>query len=127
MFKVFYIGLLLVMITLFSCKNPTANVAQVKQDSTHSCMKVPSRFGEPVNATDRLVSGDTSTKGMVFIPGGTFDMGGDNKPPHRNSLPVQPGNFLFLLYCFPALPGVSSRHLLPNSTIVCNRLNQRVR
>jgi formylglycine-generating enzyme required for sulfatase activity len=41
-------------------------------------MKVPARFAGDSNATTIQFNGDTSVAGMVLIPGGTFDMGGDN-------------------------------------------------
>lgn len=42
-------------------------------------MRVPSRFGAGDSAAQQIAaSGDTSTAGMVYLPGGSFDMGGDN-------------------------------------------------
>lgn len=47
-------------------------------DTAHSCMKTPARFGAPVTDTITTRNADTSYTGMALIPGGRFDMGGDN-------------------------------------------------
>ena len=70
-----------------SCKNEKADVETTKQDSTHSCMSVPSRFGENASTENISFSGDTSVQGMVLIPGGTYDMGGDNKQASADEYP----------------------------------------
>jgi len=62
-----------------SCKQQEKKIADAKTDSTHECMKVPQRFASTDSGTAGIQpSGDSSTAGMVYIPGGTFDMGGDN-------------------------------------------------
>lgn len=61
------------------CKQQEKKIADAKTDSTHECMKVPQRFATTDSGTAGIKpSGDSSTAGMVYIPGGTFDMGGDN-------------------------------------------------
>lgn len=55
-------------------------------DSVHTCMAVPQRFA----AQDSLNfqgSGDTTLQGMVLIPGGTFEMGGDNEQASADEFP----------------------------------------
>lgn len=75
-----YYSVVFVALLFFSCNNqkskPTAIAA--KNDSATSCMMVPARFAAtPVDSSLKF-NGDTSVKGMVFIKGGTFMMGGDN-------------------------------------------------
>jgi len=61
------------------CKQQEKKIADVKTDSSHECMKVPQRFATTDSGTAGIQpSGDSSTAGMVYIPGGTFEMGGDN-------------------------------------------------
>ncbi|WP_253271548.1 formylglycine-generating enzyme family protein [Flavihumibacter sp. ZG627] len=56
-------------------------------DSVHSCMQVPSRFG--IITTDSLPSGnqDNPYAGMVLIPAGSFEMGGDNEQASADEYP----------------------------------------
>lgn len=69
-----------VAITNYSCKtNSTKVQVQKENDSITSCMQVPSRFGNGPDTAGVTFGGDTSVKGMVFIPGGTFEMGADNE------------------------------------------------
>lgn len=77
---------------LIGCNNATStkeqNTLAVNEadTSTSCCMKVPSRFG--VQASDSIAfSGDTSTAGMVLIPGGTYEMGGDNSQASADEYP----------------------------------------
>ncbi len=75
-----YIFLFLLVNSFFGCNNNAKKSASAveKKDSAASCMMVPSRFANAV--IDSLqFNGDTSVTGMVFIKGGTFMMGGDNK------------------------------------------------
>jgi sulfatase modifying factor 1 len=75
--RIFFAGALMIMI--LSCKNKSDKTATtINQDSLHSCMSVPPRFGDNANKDSIIASGDTSTAGMKYIPGGTFAMGGDN-------------------------------------------------
>lgn len=77
----------IILVTGFlSCKNNNKQTIAAKQDSTHSCMKVPSRFGTG-DSSNISFSGDTSYTGMVLIPGRTFDMGGDNDQAAQDEYP----------------------------------------
>jgi len=51
-------------------------------------MKVPDRFSSNDSASQNFnVSGDTSVNGMVLIPGGVFEMGGDNQQASADEYP----------------------------------------
>ena len=70
-------------VTLVAAQNAT------KIDTLPSCcMKIPSRFS--TNTHDSLHFHHTAEKsinGMVLIPGGTFNMGGDNEQADRDEFP----------------------------------------
>ncbi len=52
----------------------------------HNCMQVPQRFVS--DASSRVETGiDTSVAGMVLIPGGVFEMGGDNEQAMPDEFP----------------------------------------
>ncbi|HEX2630415.1 MAG TPA: formylglycine-generating enzyme family protein, partial [Chitinophagaceae bacterium] len=53
----------------------------------HSCMSVPSRFGMDTTGSSITFNGDTSVDGMVLIPAGEFEMGGDNQQADPDELP----------------------------------------
>jgi len=80
--KYFLVKMMIMMAIVSSsigCKQQEKKIADAKTDSAHECMKVPQRFATSDSGTTNIQpSGDSSTAGMVFIPGGTFDMGGDN-------------------------------------------------
>lgn len=60
----------------------------VNQKETTSCMKLPDRFGGTGDSSTVIgFSGDSSTKGMVYIPGGEFMMGGDNDQASADEYP----------------------------------------
>jgi formylglycine-generating enzyme required for sulfatase activity len=69
----------------------TTAVAQVptKTDTLPSCcMKIPSRFSTNTHDSVRFhLTAEKSTNGMVLIPGGTFNMGGDNDQADRDEFP----------------------------------------
>ena len=65
------------LLGIISCTSPNEKVLSEK-DST-SCMKTPSRFASLSDTTTINYNGDSSTAGMILIPGGTFDMGADNE------------------------------------------------
>ncbi len=72
---------------LFSCNDPKENAAaQPNADSAHSCMQAPARFAASTD-TALSVHADTSTAGMVYIPGGSFMMGGDNSQASADEYP----------------------------------------
>ncbi len=82
--KGIYLSVLCSICLFCSCSdNQSADEAQAKKDSAHYCINVPNRFAGNPDSNSIIFSGDTSLTGMVLIPGGIFDMGGDN--------PVQPG------------------------------------
>ena len=76
-----------VVIVLTSCDNSTNSNVQAVQDSIHSCMAVPPRFASDTSSPTIKFNGDTSTIGMVFIRGATFDMGGDNDQASADEYP----------------------------------------
>jgi formylglycine-generating enzyme len=80
--------LIFLLFVFIACNNHQNNNVAVVKDSAHSCMNVPSRFA----ATDSLaqniiVSNDTSNSGMILIPAGTFNMGGDNNQASPDEYP----------------------------------------
>jgi len=79
----------LVILIQTSCKDKSGNNSLVsnEEDSIHSCMAVPSRFAVDSSSGAVTFSGDTSTAGMVYIPGGVFDMGGDNEQADPDEFP----------------------------------------
>lgn len=48
-------------------------------DSIHSCMQVPSRFGAQHGDSITARAADTTHAGMILVPAGSFEMGGDNE------------------------------------------------
>ena len=56
------------------------------RDSVHVCMQVPQRFGMSDDTSIKFNS-DTSLRNMVLIPGGSFDMGGDNDQADKDEYP----------------------------------------
>ena len=75
--------------TFLACNNNSKKNDSVtgNKDTSTSCMMVPSRFGNASVDSSLKFSGDTSTKGMVFIKGGTFMMGGDNSQAGADEYP----------------------------------------
>jgi formylglycine-generating enzyme len=78
---------ILLLQTLYACNNGADTASENKNDSLHSCMNVPSRFGADTNANNIAFSGDTSVAGMVLIPAGVFDMGADSKQADPDEYP----------------------------------------
>jgi len=72
-----------------ACNNGDSTVATTShEDSAVSCMSVPSRFGNLTANTDSIqFSGDSSHTGMLRIPGGVFEMGGDNNQASPDEYP----------------------------------------
>jgi formylglycine-generating enzyme required for sulfatase activity len=65
------------LIILNSCKNPTYDSSS---NGAHTlCVAIPTRYASGSGLDHIKFNGDTSTIGMVLIPGGSFDMGGDNE------------------------------------------------
>jgi formylglycine-generating enzyme len=78
--------------TFFACacnnqKSTATDEHAGHNDTGHSCMNVPSRFGTDTSANGVQFSGDTSVAGMVLIPGGSFDMGADNQQADPDEYP----------------------------------------
>jgi formylglycine-generating enzyme required for sulfatase activity len=80
---------LLIALLLFSCnnQNKTPAMLQAKNDSAASCMMVPARFSAASADSSLKFNGDTSVRGMVFIKGGAFMMGGDNSQASADEYP----------------------------------------
>jgi formylglycine-generating enzyme len=73
-----------------ACTNQqtTTTAGQTAQkDSIHSCMDVPSRFTTDSLASGIQFGGDTSVAGMILIPGGIFEMGGDSEQASADEYP----------------------------------------
>lgn len=83
-----YLGFLFLSVIINACNNQKNKVLSKKED-TISCMSVPSRFASAIDTTNSSIkfNGDSATRGMMFIPGGTFDMGGDNKQASQDEFP----------------------------------------
>lgn len=77
----------LILLILTSCKD-TENKAEneSRSDSSMGCMSMPARFTGR-DSSQIVPSGDTSTKGMVLIPGGHFMMGADNNQAYDDEYP----------------------------------------
>jgi formylglycine-generating enzyme required for sulfatase activity len=89
------ISVIFLMLILF-INNPYTIVAQTiikKKGATKSCCTatIPNRFGVKTksNSKEKLITNTptTSPMGMVWIPGGTFAMGGDNEQARQGELP----------------------------------------
>lgn len=71
----------------FSCSNNSTVTTETHTDSAHTCMQVPTRFGDQNIDSTISSNGDTSISGMVFIPGGDFMMGADNSQASNDEYP----------------------------------------
>ncbi len=70
----------------FSCekKKTPKEILKAKVDSAHACIKIPNRY----SSTDSLSNYKlTIVDGMSLVPGGTFDMGGDNDEAAQDEYP----------------------------------------
>jgi formylglycine-generating enzyme len=65
-------------ILLISCNNNVQQTVTSHVDSLHGCMQVPERFAQSEVSININTGTDTSTLGMVYVPGGDFEMGADN-------------------------------------------------
>lgn len=81
-------GVCILIFLLSNCNNNTDNINEksAKKDSAHTCMDVPQRFAGS-DSDNIQASGNTSLAGMVLIPGGTFNMGGDNEQAYADEYP----------------------------------------
>jgi len=67
--------------------NTTTKEEAIANDTSVSCMSVPARFGNNTSIDSITSNGDTSFHNMVYIPGGTFDMGADNDQASSDEYP----------------------------------------
>lgn len=75
------------LLVFASCGNGSDKQLTANVDSAHSCMKTPQRFSGVTPSSMVSGQGDSSTEGMVHIPGGTFMMGGDNEQASKDEYP----------------------------------------
>jgi formylglycine-generating enzyme len=82
------ISLWLQVVLMFTNCNSsvTGESSPVVSDSIHSCMPIPQRFvmHDSINTNSSI---ESSMEGMVLIPGGTFEMGGDNEQASADEFP----------------------------------------
>lgn len=80
--KILLISLLINLIISCNIKKEKQNpivITKTKEDSTKSCCsQVPSRYKISADTNRSVKRIENSNLGMVLIPGGTFEMGGDN-------------------------------------------------
>lgn len=78
-----------VLLFLFSNCNVADEGKSIRQekDSIYSCMQVPARFGNIADSSVNIFTTDTSVTGMTLIPGGSFEMGGDNEQASEDEYP----------------------------------------
>jgi sulfatase modifying factor 1 len=57
------------------------------KDTAHNCMQTPTRFAGNEGTDAITFNGDTTTTGMILIPGGQFQMGGDNDQADKDEYP----------------------------------------
>lgn len=69
------------------CNASSTKTSEDIKDTAHSCMAVPSRFGSNADTSSVRYNGDTSVAGMVLLPGGIFEMGGDNEQASADEYP----------------------------------------
>lgn len=82
--------LLAFFIIIFAGCSSASPGEKVTEDSAMTCSNaVPPRFSAPVASPHDSIafSGDTSTAGMVYIPGGVFSMGADNDQASQDEYP----------------------------------------
>lgn len=76
-----------VLIAMISCNDTDNTASNTEKDTVHSCTTVPPRF-TVANASDSIsFNGDTTAAGMVYIPGGVFEMGADNEQAAADEYP----------------------------------------
>jgi len=80
--------LLLFLVAIISCSQKKESSQQISStDTAHACFNVPERLAADSFYHSIQFNGDSSTGGMVLIPGGTFDMGGDGGEAQADELP----------------------------------------
>ncbi len=79
------------LITVCSCgSRNSVEQMQEEKDSAITCMQVPQRFSGGSDSSTVAFGGDSSVEGMVLIPGGIFEMGGDNQQASADEYPKHP-------------------------------------
>lgn len=76
-----------VLLLFISCNNNGKQHVAVVKDNVHTCMAVPTRFQPNDSTLSTINAGSSSYADMVLIPGGTFDMGGDNEQASPDEYP----------------------------------------
>lgn len=75
---------------MLSCNNekPKQEAATQKKEVL-SCMRVPSRLAAtgPASYNEQALAADSTNRGMVYIPGGDYLMGGDNEQASADEFP----------------------------------------
>lgn len=78
----------LIGISILVTSNLNALSILLYQDTIPSCcMKIPSRFSVKQDSTVVHIDSKISIEGMILIPGGSFQMGGDNDQAERDEFP----------------------------------------
>lgn len=85
--RLFLLSIVFCCVLFTACKSGSEEDSSDATEHT-SCMKPPARFGPGAATNEGIISsGDTTTTGMVLIPAGTFEMGGDNKQASADEYP----------------------------------------
>lgn len=71
---------------MLSCGSSSQKEVVTNKDSINNCIAVPNRFAAQ-SSFNLKTSGDSSFEGMVLIPGGIFEMGGDNEKASADEFP----------------------------------------
>src|SRR5690606_31069214 len=77
---------LLMLLSACNEGNQSDKISANTTDSSHSCMATPARFGG-IDSSSIPATGNLSVDGMVLIPGGRFEMGGNNEQASRDEFP----------------------------------------
>ncbi len=77
------------LVIVGSCdRSAEKRLTKAQQDSIHSCMQAPARFAAGADSSTTIkFNPDTSHNGMVLIPAGSFEMGGDNDQASADEYP----------------------------------------
>ena len=77
-----------VLIFCFMGNKLVAQLKPMSKDTVPACcMKIPSRFSVTHDSSIFHISSVSSTEGMVLIPVGSFNMGGDNDQADKDEFP----------------------------------------
>jgi len=87
LFKIYFLFIYLILIGLFSYTIVAQTKNNLKDALPSCCMKIPSRFSVKHDSTIIHIDSNISTEGMLLIPGGSFNMGGDNEQADRDEFP----------------------------------------